>query len=368
MKTRISALFVIHDMASGGAERVINNALWHLDPERFDIHLALHRSIIVFPLPEGLPVYELGLKHPLQTLTAIKRLRRLIREIQPDVLISGALNPALLCAEAVRPLDRRPKTVALLVNNPQMEPGWRQAWARRSYRTFDYIVAQCDDLREIFLETYPFIDARRTKLWHTPVDIERVQQQAEAPTDQAGTSRATLVALGRLCPQKRFDILLEALALVHQHRSADLLILGEGPLRGQLERQIESLGLSNAVSMPGFTANPHPALAAAQLCVLSSDFEGLPNVLSEAQALGIPVVSTDCPTGPADIVADGETGLLVPCRDPKALAQAILRLLEDENLHRRMADGARQRMREKLDVHVSVPRFAAILETLLAEG
>jgi len=368
MKTRIRALFVIHDMSSGGAERVINNVLWHLDPERFDVHLVLHRSTIVYPLPEALPVYELGLKHPLQTLTAVKRLRHLIRVIQPDVLISGALNPALLCAEAVRSLDRRPKTVALIVNNPKMEPNWRQPWARRSYKAFDHIVAQCNELREIFLETYPFVDAGRAQVWNTPVDVERVQQQAEAPTDEAGNSRAALVTLGRLCHQKRFDILLEALALVRQRRPTDLLILGEGPLRAKLERQIESLGLDDAVSMPGFTVNPHPALAAAQLCVLSSDFEGLPNVLMEAQALGIPVVSTDCPTGPAEIVADGETGLLVPCRDPKALAKAILRLLDDEDLRRRMAAGARQRMRERLDVHVCVPRFAALLETIVTEG
>ena len=280
--------------------------------------------------------------------------------------MSGALNPALLCAEALRPMAKRPKCVALVANNPQREPGWRQPWAKRSYRIFDYFISSCEGLRTIFLETYSFVRPEQILLWNTPVDIERSVRKAGEPTDKAGSTRASLIALGRLCEQKRFDVLLEAFALVRKKQQVDLLILGEGPLRQRLEQQAAAIGVYDSVYMPGFSANPYPALNEADVYIMSSDFEGLPNALLEAQALGVPVVTTDCPTGPSDIIAEGETGLLIECRDPKALAGEVLKLLEDHELRKKMKEAARKRVSEHFDVHVCMPKLEALLETIAA--
>ena len=365
-RTRI--MFVIHDMTSGGAERIINNIVWHFDRNEFDIHLVLHRMDIVFSLPEDLTSHNLDLYHPWQVPRAIKRLRGLINDIQPDLLISGALNPALLCAEAVRTMTNRPQCVAIIVNNPQLEPGWRQPWARRSYRIIDRFIVLCQDLRSLFLQTYPFVDSDQALVWQSPVDVNRIAQMAGNHPDELASRGSSLIAIGRLCAQKRFDILLDAFAQLRKTQDVDLLIFGEGPMRKKLEEQAARLGIAEAVHMPGFSSNPYPYLSKADICVMSSDFEGMPNVLLEAHALGVPVVSTGCPTGPADIVVDGETGLIVPCANPPALKDALCHLLEDTQLRTRMGKAAAQRARQHFDIPVSISELAAHLRAIASNS
>ena len=136
------------------------------------------------------------------------------------------------------------------------------------------------------------------------------------------------MAAGRLKPQKNFSLLLRSFARVYQQRSARLIIFGEGEQRKALEDLIKSLDIDENVSLPGFTANPYAAFSHASLFVLSSDWEGLSNVIIEAMACGCPVVSTDCPSGPSEILEQGRYGELVPVNDSKALAEAIIRRLD----------------------------------------
>jgi glycosyltransferase involved in cell wall biosynthesis len=131
-----------------------------------------------------------------------------------------------------------------------------------------------------------------------------------------------ILGVGRLAPQKGFATLLDALALLRARRPARLVLLGEGPLRAELSAQIARLGLGGAVDMPGQVADPLPEMAAADLFVLSSLWEGLPTALIEAAGCGCPVVATDCPSGPAEILGGGE-GPLVPPGDAPALAAAM---------------------------------------------
>ncbi len=367
MPRRIRIMLVIHDMVSGGAERLMNYIVRHLDPSRFEAHLVLHRVDIAFPLPEGLSVYDLGLTHPLKTLTAIDKLRSLLRSIRPQLLMAGALNPSLLCGEAVRGLADRPVCVSLVVNNPQIEPGWRMPWVRRCYREFDHFIAVCGPLREMVIGVYPFIPAHCVHAWPTPVDVDKARREAGEGSGLPRGKRARMVALGRLCSQKRYDIMFEALRQIRERQDVELVILGEGPLRGRLERYVDRLGLHDAVSMPGFSANPYPVLASADVYLMSSDYEGLPNVLMEAQALGVPVVSTDCPTGPAEIVAEGETGFLVPVGDAAAIACRAGDLLDDSALRERMGQAAGRRMREYFDLDIRMRHFNGILDRILTE-
>ena len=139
---------------------------------------------------------------------------------------------------------------------------------------------------------------------------------------------ARLIAIGSLKPQKDFSTLLQALALLRQTRAARLLILGEGTLRAELETLVSSLGLKDSVRMPGFVPDPYPYLAHADLFAISSAWEGLGNVIIEALVAGVPVVSTDCPSGPAEILANGKYGRLVPVGDPEALAAAMTEALD----------------------------------------
>jgi glycosyltransferase involved in cell wall biosynthesis len=159
-------------------------------------------------------------------------------------------------------------------------------------------------------------------------------KQGKAPVEHPWFARGecpVFVTVGRLIEQKDHSTLLQAFASLRKQRNARLLVLGEGEARPQLERLAGSLGLRNDVSLPGFADNPYAYMSRAAGFVLSSAREGLPTVLIEALALGVPVISTDCPSGPREILKDGTLGALVPVGDVSALAGAMNRILDDRS-------------------------------------
>lgn len=137
-----------------------------------------------------------------------------------------------------------------------------------------------------------------------------------------------VISAGRLAPEKGYPDLIAAMKLVNERMPARLVILGEGPLRLQLQQMIDEAGLKDQAQLLGFQSNPYKFFARSRLFVLSSYVEGLPNVLVEAIACGCGVVSTDCPTGPSEVLSKGRFGELVPVRAPQAMAEAIIRLLD----------------------------------------
>lgn len=173
-----------------------------------------------------------------------------------------------------------------------------------------------------------------------------------------------VVGMGRLvCEQKGFDVLLEAFSRVAgKHPGWRLMILGEGPDRGKLERMVGDLGLVGRVELPGWVGDPERWLRRAGVFVLSSRYEGFPNVLLEAMSLGCAVVAADCPSGPGEIVRDGVDGFLVPVGDVEALAGRLDELMGDEGLRRRLGERAWE-VRERF----SLPRIMGQWEELLGE-
>jgi len=202
----------------------------------------------------------------------------------------------------------------------------------RVYRQADAIVAVSRGVADD-LSVTAGLPRERIEIVYNPVVTVELAALAAEPAPHpwlAGHDGVpVIVAAGRLVPQKNFPLLLHAFARVRKERPARLLILGEGPERSQLEALRDSLGIGEDVALPGFVGNPYAAFARAALLVLSSDYEGLGNVLIEALACGCPVVSTDCPSGPAEILEGGRFGELVPPNDAAALSAAILRTLAD---------------------------------------
>jgi glycosyltransferase involved in cell wall biosynthesis len=178
---------------------------------------------------------------------------------------------------------------------------------------------------------------------YNPVDDERVVARAGAAAPLAADERPHVVAAGRLGHQKGFDLLLDAFAgVVRTLGRGTLTILGEGPERAALTAQAAALGIAPAVRLVGFQENPFAYFAAADLFVLSSRYEGLPNVVLEALACGCPVVAFDCPHGAREIVRDGVNGLLVRPGDEAALAAAVQRYFDDAALRERLRAAAAQ--------------------------
>jgi glycosyltransferase involved in cell wall biosynthesis len=265
-------------------------------------------------------------------------LARYLRRVHPDVLMSAANHVHLTTLFAAR-FSRAPARVVLRVSNhlTQSHLGGagrprpkRLKLARRAYGWADAAIAVSHGIAEDLLE-YTALPRDRVSAVANPIYTPAIDVAASAPLDHpwlAPGAPPLLLAAGRLAPAKDFPTLLRAFVRVRSVRPAHLVILGEGRRRASIERSIRELGIEAAALLPGFVDNPFAWMSRAAAFVLSSAWEGSPGVLVEALACGCPVVSTDCPSGPAEILADGIHGRLVPVGDDAALAQAILETLD----------------------------------------
>ena len=172
------------------------------------------------------------------------------------------------------------------------------------------------------------VDMRIKSLASHPVEHPWLPPESNKPST---IFPKVLLAAGRLVKQKNFTMLIQALALVRTNRDVRLVLLGDGPERRDIEDLTCKLNVNDAVSMPGWVENPYGFMARADLFVLSSSFEGLSCVLIQALACGCPVVSTDCPHGPSEILEGGRWGKLVPVDDHIALAKAISVSLKEQS-------------------------------------
>ncbi|HLO14773.1 MAG TPA: glycosyltransferase [Anaerolineales bacterium] len=275
-------------------------------------------------------------------LFSLMPLVRYLRRETPEVLLSG-LHTNIIALGAKR-LARVPTRVVVSERNTlsqnvkhysrdvrlRLVPHlvkWVYPWADAVVAVSNGVAA---DLARI-----TGIPDQRIKVIYNPVvtlGLKRKAQEAlEHPWFGSGTPPVVL-AVGRLTPQKDFSTLITAFAQVRRVRPVRLLILGEGSERTKLESLVCDLGLEAEVSMPGFACNPYPYMRRASAFVLSSCWEGLPGVLIEAMYCGLPLVATDCPNGPREILDEGKYGRLVPVRDVNAIAQAIHDALDNKIL------------------------------------
>lgn len=230
------------------------------------------------------------------------------------------------------------------------------ALARLLYPRADKIVAISSRMASDLAAFLRQAEGRMTTI-NNPYEVEEARRLAALPSDcphEARPGRVTIAAMGRLIPLKRFGDLIKAFAAVAATRpELDLAILGEGPERQSLVTLASELGVGDRVFLPGFSSNPYRLLGASKAFVLASETEGFPNALIEALALGIPTLSTDCVSGPREILAPGtdwhkslvlgegveeaDYGLLVPVGDLKALEKGLRRILEEPALASRLA-------------------------------
>ena len=368
-KSRPRVLFVSRCLDQGGAERFVSTALCRLDPARFDLRLCLFRRILGYPLPDAVPVRVLmrPLEHRHWHLAPLVwRLARTLDEVEPEVVVSAYAYPSFVVGAALRLARRRPRWLARVAIHPQRgETGLRRALLALAYRRADSFVANSAGLAELYPRVYP---RARGRIAHLPnaTDFERIDALAREPLAEpaAPRTRPLLVAAGRLSREKRVDLMIEAVDRVRRQRDLELVVCGDGPLRGALARQAAERGLAGHVRFLGHCPNPFQWMARADLFLLASDHEGSPNALIEAQGLGVPAVASDCEFGPSEIVEPGRTGWLVPTGDAGALADAIAGALSERQALAEMGRAARLRARERFGAAPIVAALAAHLERL----
>ncbi len=333
---RRHVLILIPTLQGGGAERVMVTLLRHLDRTRFRFTLAVVDTRVALfrrDVPADVDFVDLGCRRVRHALPAILRL---VWRLRPDAILStlGHLNLALALLRSFMPQGVRllaRETVVVSHNLRQEGGAWRWALAYRLLgRAFDVLICQSQDMRDDLVANFG-IPADKTVVINNPVDVAHLRRLAAETVPAAARGGGDpgvlrLVAAGRFVAQKGFDLLLDALARCRD-LDIELTLLGEGPLRPALEAQARVLGLSARVHFAGFQSNPYPFLRWADAFVLSSRFEGFPNVVLEALACGRPVIATPAPGGVREILAGIEGCVLASATSADALAQAIRRFV-----------------------------------------
>ena len=376
--TRTRILFISGTLGGGGAERVTSTLLARLDRSRFAISLCLLRNKISYPIPtdvprkvllesnfwlgnEGKPLAIAARRRPWIVPEVISCLRKHIDEIEPDIVVSNIHQINCVAGSALRHTQVRPTWIARLGSSLQRDGSLMRLWRMRTYPRADVIVGNSEGLAGEIRETFPNVRSKVRTIGN-PVDFEDIVASTRQCRDhKVEMEDPLIVSMGRLVSVKRFDLLIDAFARFRKVRRAHLCIYGEGPARSKLEKRVAKAGLNDSVSMPGHCDNPFSHMSQASLFVMTSDFEGLPNALIEAQGLGIPAVATRCDHGPGEIIDHGRTGLLVPPGDAAAVAKAMNQIISNATLNCQMGIAAAERMRSLYDVNTIIPQWDALL-------
>lgn len=332
------AIFV-PSMRGGGAERAMLKLAIALADSgvSLDLVLAKAEGPYLENIPADLSVVDLNAS---RMIASLPRLVAYLRRARPAVLLSSLDYANIVAAWARAVSGTKPGLVLNEQNTMSRVAGNASSLAgrlvprlaRRTYPGATAITAVSKGVAEDLAETIG-IPLARIDVIHNPVVTPELIARAAEPIEHewfAPNAPPVVLAVGRLNPQKDYPTLLEAFAKVRERRPARLMILGDGPLRPELEATIEDLGIRHDVRLPGFVENPWAYMRMCDVYAMSSRWEGLPTVLIEALASGARIVSTDCPSGPREILDGGRYGRLVPVGDAVALARALAAALEDD--------------------------------------
>jgi glycosyltransferase involved in cell wall biosynthesis len=351
--------FITPHLGGGGAERVLSTVLKYLDRERFDPWLILYSRRISYDLPSDVKIIDLGmdasgrgiLKKAEFFIRRIFRIKAIIERERPHAVMTMLAGPIPILSCLIS--RNKPKIVVRETTFPSLglfgPMGLvHKILLRIFYPLADDIIALTNEARMDLVKNFG-VPLRKVTVIQNPIDLDYVRRMASEPLDR-GDARlfsgkdSVIISVGRLYPKKGYQYLLRAFSLLIRERRAKLLILGEGPYEKNLRRMASGLDISDRVHFMGFRTNPFKYVRNSDIFVFPSLYEGFPNVLLEAMACGAPVISTDCTSGPRDIIEPGKSGVLVPIENENALFQMMKRLIDDHAFRKRLSEGGSRRV------------------------
>ena len=325
-RDRKTILFILPSPSGGGAERVLLTILQHIDRKAFEPILLLlsNEGALSKEIPNDIQTINLNSKH---ARYAIFKIIKTIYKISPHIVFStlGYLNLIIsifipLFSKKIHFIARESNTVSVK-NRLERFPKLFDWLYKTFYNRFEIIIAQSNYMKNDLIQNYN-ITQDHIRVIYNPLDFDKVTALSlKEPVNYPVADKINLLSIGRLSYQKGFDRLLHTMTLLD--KKFQLTILGEGLLENELKKSANDLNISDRVSFLGFQHNPYAYMRHADLLILPSRVEGLPNVVLEANACGLPVVAFDSPGGTSEIIQEGLNGFLVKDDDITALAEAI---------------------------------------------
>lgn len=366
-EARTKLLFVCGSLAGGGAEKILVYLVNHMDRERYERRLVILERKLDYlrELDASVPMDCLDQTPRWGLVRVLFRLRRLLRAQRPDVVLAvlNYVNLVTLLAKLISGVRTRVilcEHISLKNYFPSNLFGRIKLWLMRAtFGLADAVVCVSAGMRREMIEEHGLAPGL-VRLIYNPIPLDEIVGKSRAEVGHpffAPGRFKVVISAGRLVRQKRFDRLLRAFARAREQRpDLRLIVLGKGELEADLMGTAKALGVAQDVEFAGFQSNPYAWMARATMFAMSSEREGFPNVLIEAMACGLPVVSTDCATGPGEIIEHGRNGLLVPEEPIEPLADAILRLAEDDDLRAKFSE-AGKRFAEQFRVEKVLPLY-----------
>jgi glycosyltransferase involved in cell wall biosynthesis len=360
--SRLKVLLLIPHLGGGGAEHVAEMLAHFLDRAKYELHLGLiTKAASNSTSLSGVTVHQLNTS---RIRFSILKIKRLIWSVRPDVILSGMahLNLLILLLRPALPggirilVRQNGELSAILSAGPLLR--FSRCLYGVAYRRAHLIIAQSQAMKEEIKREFR-IDEGRIVVLPNPVDTVLIRNTMRASDHGRRLARIRLIAVGRLVPEKGFDLLLGAFAsILDRGFDAELLIAGSGFCEASLKRQAENLGIANRVQFCGHVANPVALFRDVPIFVLSSRTEGIPNVLLEAAAAGLPIVSTPASGGLANLVAGREGVWLASEVSTEALRAAVESALQEIVPGRRYEHS----WIEPFDVGHSIPAYEAMID------
>lgn len=368
---KIKLFVFMNQLGGGGAERVTLNLLNHLPSGKYSKHLVIlnsKKSPYMKYINSDVEIIDLNVK---RLRYGFLKIRKLFKFERPDLVFTTLFDNNLMMGLIKLSFVFKRNRFKLITrestsrkNRPQS--GLKEILQFLSVKfvyqcASDNVIIMSREAKNYFVEKFK-ISSNKIKVIYNPLDLEKINQDKNDKVKD--NKKFIITSLGRLHAVKNHQLLISAVYPLIDKYDFELRIIGSGPHKQYLEALINELSLNTFVKLNGHAENPYYLLNQSSLFVLSSNYEGFPNALLEAMAVGLPVISTNCHSGPSEIIKSDEFGLLVPTNNKEALTEAIKKLLDDDILREHYAKQSIKRAQD-FKVENIIPQYEAVFDSLI---